>query len=115
EVEGEPRFRMLETIRDYASERLLETGEAEQVRAQHADIFLHLAEQAEQELIGAGQGAWLDRLEREHYNLRAAISYSLERGDIKTAARIAGALRRFWYLHAHITEGREWLDKVLTS
>jgi predicted ATPase/Tfp pilus assembly protein PilF len=109
----EPRFWMLETIREYGLERLEESGEAAATAARHAGFYCELAEQAEGELQGAEQAAWLERLEREHDNLRAAIGSSLERGDFETAARICGALRRFWYLHAHLSEGRTWLAKVL--
>jgi predicted ATPase/transcriptional regulator with XRE-family HTH domain/Tfp pilus assembly protein PilF len=110
---AEPRFWMLETIREYGLERLAESGEAEALAGRHAEFFCGLAEKAEGELQGTEQGAWLARLEREHGNVRAAIASSLERGDVDTAARICGALRRFWYLHGHLSEGRGWIARVL--
>jgi predicted ATPase/Tfp pilus assembly protein PilF/DNA-binding XRE family transcriptional regulator len=113
---GEVRFWMLETLREYALERLDESGEGDDVRGWHAGIFLELAERAEPELLGSDQGAWFERLEREHDNLRAALSWCLGRGDLlETAARLAGALRRFWYLHGHMSEGRKWLEAVLAK
>ncbi len=109
----EPRFWMLETIREYALERLQESGEADIVRHRHAAYFRDLAERAEPELQGPDQGAWLTLLEREHDNLRAAMLYAAEQGDIETTARTAASLRRFWNIHAHISEGRTWLERVL--
>ncbi|MFL5734305.1 MAG: ATP-binding protein, partial [Chloroflexia bacterium] len=112
---SEPRFWMLETLREYALERLEESGEGEEVRRGHAHVFLELAERAEPELLGADQGEWFERLEREHDNLRAALGWGLDGGEVETTARIAGALRRFWYLHGHISEGRRWLAQVVAK
>jgi predicted ATPase/class 3 adenylate cyclase/tetratricopeptide (TPR) repeat protein len=78
---GDSRFRLLETIRHYGHERLLEAGEAERVRQSHAEFFLGLAEEAEPHLAGAEQGVWLDGLEREHDNFRAALEWSLSQGS----------------------------------
>ncbi|MFN8474993.1 MAG: tetratricopeptide repeat protein [Anaerolineae bacterium] len=111
-TQGEPSFRMLEAVHEYALERLEESGEAQALRRRHADYFLALAEQAEPELLGLHQIAWLERLEREHDNLRAALQWSFEAGDLDTALRLAGALGWFWYLHSHLVEGRTWLDRV---
>ena len=94
--EGEPRFVMLETIHEYASERLQESGEAEEIRERTRRYFLALAEEAAPELTGADQVSWMERLEAEHDNLRAALSWSLEAGDTESALRIGGALWRFW-------------------
>src|SRR3712207_2332392 len=91
--EGEPRFVMLETIHEYARERLEASSEAEDVRRLHAEYFLALAEAAEPELSGADQLACLERLEAEHDNFRAALSWSLEKAP-ETALRLAGALAR---------------------
>ncbi|HEY0070269.1 MAG TPA: helix-turn-helix domain-containing protein, partial [Chloroflexia bacterium] len=85
QVQGEPRFTMLETIREYGSEQLQESGEAETTRGHHALYFMTLAQQAERELRGPGQGAWLQKLETEHDNLRAALSWCLGGADIVTA------------------------------
>jgi predicted ATPase len=93
--EGEPRFVMLETIHEYAREKLEASGEAEEVRRVHAEFFLSLAEEAEPELIGPDQLACLERLEAEHDIMRVALQWALERAP-ETALRLAGALARFW-------------------
>jgi non-specific serine/threonine protein kinase len=108
------RYRLLETIRQYAEERLRETGEEERsVRERHAAHFLALAEAAEPELTGERQGEWMDRLEAEHDNLRAALRHLLATGDGTAAARLGGALSRFWHTRGHLAEGRRWLDAAL--
>ena len=109
----EPRFAMLETIREYATERLAASGEMATYQDAHAAYFLALAEAAEPELQGAGQLAWLDRLEQEHDNLRAALRWALERGATETAVRLAGALHWFWFMRGHFSEGRAWLEQAL--
>ena len=112
EPEDTPRFRMLETVRQYASNRLEALGETEATRDRHLAYFLTLAEQAEPELTGPDQVAWLDRLEREHDNLRAALTRASE---AETRLRLAGALWRFWYVRGHIGEGRVWLENALAG
>jgi tetratricopeptide (TPR) repeat protein len=112
---GEPRFWMLETIREYALDRLEESEEGTEVRARHAEYFCEMTQAAEPGLQSEGQSAWLARLEREHDNIRAALRFSLESGRIETAARTGASLRRFWYLHGHMSEGRKWLDEVLRA
>ncbi|HEY0069990.1 MAG TPA: tetratricopeptide repeat protein [Chloroflexia bacterium] len=134
-IDWEPRFEMLETIREYAKERLEGSGEEEQIRYWHAEYYLALAETAESELRGPQQGEWLERLEQEHDNLRAALQWSLgqpqanrpndsnesdesdegEKNDerVEIALRLCGALGRFWEMHSHLTEGRKWLDMAL--
>ena len=117
--DGEPRLLMLETIREYALERLKAYGEAETMRRQHATFFLQLAEEAEPELVGLQQAVWLERLEREHDNLRAALQWFLERGEVgpsrEMALRLAGALRQFWEVHGHWSEGRNFLERALAG
>jgi tetratricopeptide (TPR) repeat protein len=117
---GEPRVGMLETIRQYAVERLAEAGEEEQTRRRHAGHYAAFAEQATRQLFGPGHLAALDRLESEHDNLRAALSWSLEgpadpAGDDRAAAglRLAQALGQFWYQHGHASEGRRWLERAI--
>src|SRR5918994_1232924 len=110
--EGEPRFVMLETIHEYAREKLEASGEAEEVRRLHAEFFLSLAEEAEPELIGPDQLACLERLEAEHDNMRAALSWSLER-EPATAFRLAGMLARFWEIRSYFSEGSRWLEAAL--
>jgi tetratricopeptide (TPR) repeat protein len=106
---------MLETVREYALERLEQSGELEETRPRQAAYFLDLAEQAEPEIWGPRQEAWLERLESEHDNLRAALSWALESGEAESALRLAGALEPFWEAHGHISEGRRWLAEALAS
>jgi non-specific serine/threonine protein kinase len=94
---------------------LIESGEGAAVRRRHRDWFLALAEQAEQALQGAEQAAWLDRLEMEHDNLRAALAWcQAEDEGIEAGLRLGAALRRFWYVRGYLSEGREWLEKALS-
>jgi transposase len=110
---GETRFTMLETIREYARERLEASGDEEFLRRQHAEYYLALAEAAEPLIQGAEQAAWLDRLETEHDNLRAALSWSLASGAAEIGLRLAGALGEFWWPLGHVSEGRRWLNQIL--
>ena len=118
EQEGEEAsLVMLETIREYGLEALANSGEEEITRQAHAAYYLALAEKAEPEFGGAEQARWLERLEHEHDNLRAALNWSLEQGKarhrMEMALRLGGALRRFWLVHAHIGEGRTFLEQAL--
>jgi predicted ATPase/DNA-binding XRE family transcriptional regulator len=113
-ADGEPRFTMLETIREYALERLETSGEVDMIRRRHARFFLALAEDAAPKLYGAEQGAWLDRLEREHDNLRAALAWSRSEDDGVMGLRLAAALGRFWYVRGYFGEGRRRLEEGLT-
>jgi predicted ATPase len=109
---GEGRYRLLETVRQYARDRLLEAGEAA-VRERHRDWFLALAEQG---MVGANERAWpdwLDRLEREHDNLRAALAWSGAEGQGEAGLRLGGALGGFWLVRGYWTEGREHLAGLL--
>lgn len=111
---SQARFAMLEVIREYAHGQLVMSGDLNAVRQRHIAHYLALAETAEPELWGPNQIAWLDRLESEHDNLRAALRGSLEEfGDIETALRLSGALWKFWWVHGHLTEGQRWLDEAL--
>jgi predicted ATPase len=113
---GDIRFSMLETIREYAGERLEERPEAERTRAAHAQYFLGLAESAEPRLRGAGQLEALAALDAEHDNLQAALGWALaddaEPGRRELGVRLAGALGRAWYLRADGREGRAWLERA---
>jgi tetratricopeptide (TPR) repeat protein len=112
----EPRFTMLETIREYALERLELSEEAPTLRRRHAQHFLTLAEAAEPNLIGVGSHAeWLDRLERDHDNFRAAMAWLETSGDSGAALRLTAALWRFWDLKGHLIEGRRQLERALRA
>jgi non-specific serine/threonine protein kinase len=112
---GEARYRLLETVRQYAMEKLSESGKAERFRERHAEYYLALAEEAEPELKGERQLAWLERFEREHDNLRAAISWSLHRSNLQDAARLGWALWLFWWIHGHFAEGRRSMEQALSA
>jgi predicted ATPase/class 3 adenylate cyclase len=106
---GQERYHLLETVRQYAQDKLLDSGRGGRVRDRHSDWFLKLAEAADAQLQGPEQELWLRRLETEHPNLRAALNWS--RGEV--GLRLAGALYKFWYLHGYFTEGRKRLTEVL--
>lgn len=103
---GDPRFVMLETIREFALDELAHSGEEDAVRQAHADYYRTLAERAEPALRGAGQEVWIARLETELPNLRAVLDWSLSGGDAESGLRLAGALYWFWFLRNHVGEGR---------
>jgi len=111
--DAESRFFMLETIREYASERLADAPEAEEIVGRHAKFFLSLAERAEPELLGPEQASWLDTLEREHDNLRAAMAWASEHAEVETALLLGGALWRFWQIRGHLREAATRLQTVL--
>ncbi|MBM3459804.1 MAG: tetratricopeptide repeat protein, partial [Armatimonadetes bacterium] len=116
EQEGATRYRLLETVRQYGQDRLRERDEEAAWRDRHLAHYLALAEEAAPELTGREQAAWLVRLETEHDNLRAALEWSGETGGgAESGVRLAGALWRFWEMHGHFTEGREWLARVLDA
>jgi predicted ATPase len=110
--EGEPRFAMLETIREFAQEQLAGSGEEEATRAAHAGHFLDLAARASAELQGPEQPAWLERLEAEHDNLRVALDWSIAHRPA-SALRLASLLWPFWEMRGHFTEGRARLSALL--
>jgi predicted ATPase len=107
------RFTMLETIREYALELLVSNGEVNTISGYHANYYLALAETAAPELQGPDQGAWLDRLDREHDNLRAALDWAFNQDKVDLAARLCKALWRFWRRRGHLIEGRSRIDLVL--
>jgi predicted ATPase len=101
------RYRLLETMRAYAHERLADADELDVARERYLAYFVQLAEEAEPHLFAADQIAWLERLALEHDNLRAAIDFAMERADAPTALRLVTALRSFWYTRGHYDEGRQ--------
>jgi predicted ATPase/class 3 adenylate cyclase len=110
---GDSRVALLETIREYALERLAERGEADATARRHADYYLSLAEQAEPELLGPRQGAWYERLEADLDNLRAALAWSLAHQKVEATARLAASVLPFWVSRSHANEGLRWLDTAL--
>jgi predicted ATPase/class 3 adenylate cyclase len=119
EVEGtnsELRFVMLETLREYGSEQLEANGEQSTIRQRHANFFLSIAEQTKARLGSAGQVEWIDRMEQEHDNLRAALEWSKTAdGAAETCLRLADALGLFWEVRGYYTEGRERLAAILLT
>lgn len=111
--DGEPRFVMLETLHEYAWERLKASGEAQAMSRRHAAYFVELAERAEPELRQAQQRRWFHLLETEHENMRAVLKWSLGSGDITLGVRLAGALHLFWYAFGYHIEGRQWIQQLL--
>ena len=109
----EPRFSMLETIRDYGMQRLAESGEDDAVRARYVAWCLELAEQAAPELIGPEQDRWLDRLEAEHANLQEALRHAPPPNEV--GLRLALALWRFWYTRGYLSDGRRWLEAAVAA
>jgi predicted ATPase/DNA-binding XRE family transcriptional regulator len=112
-VRGESRFWMLETLREHALERLRENEEDVATGRYHAEFFLALAEAGDAELRGARQVEWLERLDRDHNNMRAALHWLRDRGDVESELRLCAALGWFWELRGYITEGREWVGGAL--
>lgn len=110
--DGETRFRMLEVVREYAAEQLEKSGEDETLRQKYAEYFLNLAEEAEPFLHGENAPEWVRRLEAEHDNIRAVLQWSLK-NDLETAMRTAGAIRLFWGISGHLSEGRKWVGACL--
>ncbi len=113
-AEGEARYSLLETVRQYAAERLEELG-ADAPRRRHAEWFLALAERAEPELSGESQTQWFALLELEHDNARAALTFFLQASEGESALRLTVALSRFWYVRGHLGEARRHLEVVLPS
>ncbi len=111
--EGEPRFFMLETIQQYARERLRESSETEAYQREHAKYFVDLAERAAPELSGPRQEQWSTRLRYEYDNLRAALTWSLAGADPVLGARLTGALSEFWYYEGPISDGEKWIEAAL--
>ena len=114
EGDGEPRFAILDTIAEFARQRLESTGDGQRARDRHAAYFRSLSEAAAPELLGSGQIGWLERLEAERDNLRAALSHLLATGDISSAVRLARGLL-FWWLHAYVEEGVAWTERILAA
>ena len=114
ETRGDVRYRFLETVRQFAFQKLQESGEADAARDRHRKYFLAVAEQAKPQLTGSSQEEWLDRLETENDNLRAALESSASTVNAEDGLRLAGSLARFWSVRGYIREGRERLAWALS-
>jgi predicted ATPase len=111
---GQPRFSMLETIDEYAQEQLAASGEAATLQQRHTEYFLRLAEQAEPHMFSPERDVWMERLEREDANLRAALAWSkADSNALQTGLRLVGALPFYWFLRGSVGEGRTWLEGML--
>jgi predicted ATPase/DNA-binding CsgD family transcriptional regulator len=113
--DDEPRYFMLETIREYAAEQLAASGEEAAIRQRHAAWCLALTEQAAPAHYTPAEVTWFDRLEVDHNNLRAALAWAAEREERETLLRLAAALWWFWRTRGHLSEGREWLERAATT
>jgi predicted ATPase/DNA-binding XRE family transcriptional regulator len=114
DADGQPRFAMLETIRAFALEQLAERGETEEIERRHAGYYLALAETAEAELWGPDRLVWIERLERDQHNMRAALRWTQStQGDPVTGLRLAAALWWFWFMRSYVNEARGWLSSGL--
>ena len=113
ETDDAPHLTMLETIREFGWDELMRTDELEAARRAHATYYLAFAEDAERQLTGADQKIWLQRLEREQDNMRAALHWAIEHSEVEFAQRMAGALQPFWFRRGHWSEGRRWLEESL--
>jgi len=111
--QGGVRYRLLEPVRQYAFQKLEESGQAETAKRAQAEYFLALAEEAEPQLTGPREVEWFDRLEKEHDNIRAALIWSLEGADPELELRLAGAMWTFWFWRGYYAEGRTWLEEAL--
>jgi non-specific serine/threonine protein kinase len=113
--EDEPRFEMLDTVREYAAERLVDRGEHDSIRRRHAEYFLALAQELEPALTGAEQSVSLARLDMELDNLRGALGWLLQQDRSDEAVLLAGAMYAFWLVRGRCSEGRRWLEDGLST
>jgi predicted ATPase/DNA-binding SARP family transcriptional activator len=112
---SEDRYWMLETIREYATDRLEPSDGVTSLRRRHADWYIAFVESAEPEMWNPEQQAWSERLDAEHDNVRAALAWCLDDADWDSAVRLAGAMEPYWETRGHIAEGRRWLERALTA
>ena len=116
-TDGELRFVMLQTVREYAREKLEQGGRAQDVSRRHAGYYLAIAERTQAEFAGKGQVSWLDRLEEESDNLRTALEWALSGGDkgAEVALRFGSALWTYWLVRGYLSEARIWLERALSN
>jgi tetratricopeptide (TPR) repeat protein len=111
---GEMRLGMLETIREYALERMHESGEVDRLRQHQAQFYLTLVERAEPELTTSGQTQWFNQLDIEHANIRAVLAWSRQH-NVELGLKLCGSIWRFWEWHNFISEGRAWLETFIAQ
>jgi len=114
-VEAEARYSLLETIREFAWDALTRAEELAEQRRSHALYFVRVAEQSDSELTGPNQNDWLSRLDYDHDNVRAALSWALDNSETELALRLSGNIWRYWDMRGHMTEGRRWLERALSG
>jgi predicted ATPase/DNA-binding XRE family transcriptional regulator len=114
-ADGGPRVMMLESVREYASELLVDAGESDATGLAHMEFYLDLATRARREIRGAAQASWLNRLRREHDNIRAALVWAVDHGHSEDGLRMAAGLRQFWDYGGQRQEGFEWLEQLLAA
>lgn len=112
DLNGEPRFLMLQTVHEFAAERLAGHGDEERIKATHAGYFLDLAYQGERELRGSDQTRWADRLDREHENLRQALAWYAERDQPDDFLEMFYALHKFWLVRGYFVQAGAWADRA---
>jgi non-specific serine/threonine protein kinase len=112
---AQARYRLLETIREYALDKLDEAGEAARLRDRHLDLFLARAEEAAPKLNDAYQQLWLSWLDGEHDNIRAALAWALEAGRIEAGLRLANAIMGFWEIRGYVPEGLTWFERLFAQ
>lgn len=115
ELDSSTRYGMLETIRQYALEKLAEAGETAGLRDRHLEHYMLFSEQVQPALQGPAQQTWLENLEQDHDNLRLALEWAQEKHAALNQARLAAALWRFWWVRSYFSEGRRWLETALTQ
>lgn len=111
---GEPRFIMLETLREYALEQLEALGQTQTTRRRHWTYYLNLVEAIEPRPKEPDLPTWMKQLEEEHDNIRAALKWTLEQDEVEATLRIAGAVWKLWQIHGHVEEGVEWMNAILS-
>lgn len=111
----EARYRLLDTVKQYASEKLATSDDARSVQERHHRWFLEMAERAADELQGPDRDLWLQRLKQDHDNLRSVLQWSLDHDEAEVCFRMAEALSCFWLRTGHLSEGRSWLERALTA
>jgi predicted ATPase len=114
-TDGGPRVMMLESVREYASELLADAGESDETGLAHMEHYLDLATRARNEIRGVEQASWLNRLRREHDNIRAALVWAVDHGHSEDGLRMAANLRQFWHYGGQRQEGFDWLERLLTA